>query len=461
MHKPIQTAIILAAGRGRRMWPYDELRPKAALPILNQPLIARLVDDLTAVGIQQVVVVVGHQSQRVKHALAGYERVAFVRQSSPDGTAPAVLEALPLIDDETFLVVHGDLLVDQHDLQALMRTFVESDAPLAALVRPLDREDSRDWLCATVQDGMLTAVEGHPNKSAFGLAGVYALHRSALHYLRDNPGLVTHVPVGGMPPIEADLAASLQMAIEAGMGIPAIAATGPFVDLDKPWHILEANVRAIEAATMKIGDVVAGAGSRISDGADIHGPVILGEGASIGPRTVVTGPLWVGKDTTIDNGPIIGPGVVIGPRCKIANYCQIGGGTTIGPLNVIDHCAEFSGVTMDRVYLSHYMEYWGVIGSAVDLGAATVCGNLRFDDGKTVHTVLGRRETPRFFANAVYIGDYCRTGVNAVLLPGVKVGPYSCVGPGVIAYEDVPARTLVLARQELVHKSWGPERYGW
>lgn len=116
---------------------------------------------------------------------------------------------------------------------------------------------------------------------------------------------------------------------------------------------------------------------------------------------------------------------------------------------------------MDRVYLSHYMEFWGVIGSGVDLGAATVCGNLRFDDGQTTHTVLGRRETPGFAANAVFLGDYCRTGVNAVLLPGVKVGPYSCVGPGVIASEDVPARTLVLAQQILVRKSWGPERYGW
>jgi bifunctional UDP-N-acetylglucosamine pyrophosphorylase/glucosamine-1-phosphate N-acetyltransferase len=443
------------------MWPYDELRPKAILPILNQPLIARLVDDLTAVGIQKTIVVVGHQSQRVKHALAGREHIAFVEQARLDGTASAVLTALPLVEDETFLVVHGDLLVDRADLRALLRTFAQGDGHIAALVHPLNREDSRDWLCASVRDDLLTAVEGHPRQAEFRLTGVYAMDRSALPYLRDNPGLVANVPVGGMPPIEADLAASLQMAIEDGMSIPAVSAAGLFVDFDKPWHILEANTRAIAAAALNIEDMAAGAGARISDGADIRGPVFLEAGASIGPRTVVTGPLWVGKDTTIENGPIIGPGAVIGPGCKVANYCQIGGNTTIGPLNVIDHCAEISGVTMDRVYLSHYMEFWGVIGSGVDLGAATVCGNLRFDDGQTVHMVLGRRETPRYAANAVFLGDYCRTGVNAVLLPGVKVGPYSCVGPGVVAAEDVPARTLLLVRQELVRKTWGPERYGW
>jgi NDP-sugar pyrophosphorylase family protein len=461
MHKPVQTAIVLAAGRGRRMWPYDELRPKAILPVLNQPLIARLVDDLTAAGIQRVIVTVGHQAQRIKHALTGRDNIAFVEQARPEGTAPAVLEAMPLVEGDTFLVVYGDLLVDQADLREVLQAFAQSDCQIAALVHPLNGEDSRDWLCASVQGGMVAAVEGHPRQGAFRLAGVYAMHRSALRYLQDNPGLVDNVPVGGMPPIESDLAASLQMAIEDGMSIPAITTTGPFVDLDKPWHILEANSRAIEALSLTVGGLVADAGARISDAADIRGPVILEAGASIGPRTVVSGPLWVGKDTTIENGPIIGPGVVIGRGCKVANYCLIGAGTTIGPLNVIDHCAEISGVTMDRVYLSHYMEFWGVIGSGVDLGAATVCGNLRFDDGQTVHTVLGRRETPRFAANAVFLGDYCRTGVNSVLLPGVKVGPYSCVGPGVIASEDVPARTLVLARQDLVRKSWGPERYGW
>jgi bifunctional UDP-N-acetylglucosamine pyrophosphorylase/glucosamine-1-phosphate N-acetyltransferase len=40
-------------------------------------------------------------------------------------------------------------------------------------------------------------------------------------------------------------------------------------------------------------------------------------------------------------------------------------------------------------------------------------------------------------------------------MPGVKIGPYSCIGPGMVVYEDVPARTLLMARQELVRTSWG------
>jgi bifunctional UDP-N-acetylglucosamine pyrophosphorylase/glucosamine-1-phosphate N-acetyltransferase len=46
-------------------------------------------------------------------------------------------------------------------------------------------------------------------------------------------------------------------------------------------------------------------------------------------------------------------------------------------------------------------------------------------------------------------------------MPGVKVGVYSIVGPGVILSEDIPDRTIVMAKQEQERRSWGPERYGW
>ncbi len=459
MVETVRAAVVLAAGRGRRMWPYDEVRPKATLPILNTPLIVRLLDDLAAVGIERVVVVAGYQERRLRHALTGREGVVFARQQQPQGTAAALLEAVPLVDDPSFLVVHGDLLVDRADLRALLDIFGGGDAPLAALVRPIGQEDGRDWLCASVAGGQVTGIAGHSAEGQFRLCGVYALRREALPFVRDNPGLMTHVPVGGMPPVEADLAESVAMMVDQGLPVPAIMADGLFVDLDKPWHILEANTAAISAAARGLEGVRAADSARISDGADIRGPVE--EDAYIGPRTLVEGPLWVGRGTSIDNGPILGPGVVIGPHCRVANYCQIGGGTTIGPSSVVDHCAEISGVTMDRVYLSHYMEFWGVIGSAVDLGAATVCGNLRFDDGRSVHRVHGRGETPLQGANAAYLGDYCRTGVNAIIMPGVKVGSYSCIGPGAVIYEDVPSHTLLLVRQELVRKDWGPERYGW
>ena len=120
-----------------------------------------------------------------------------------------------------------------------------------------------------------------------------------------------------------------------------------------------------------------------------------------------------------------------------------------------------SGVLFDKVYLYHYCEMSGIFGTATDIGAATVCGTLRFDDGDTAHKINGRYETPTYGANATYMGEYCRTGVNAIIMPGRKIGSYSVVGAGVVLNEDVPSKTMISVKQELVKKPWGPERYGW
>ena len=119
------------------------------------------------------------------------------------------------------------------------------------------------------------------------------------------------------------------------------------------------------------------------------------------------------------------------------------------------------GVFFDHVYAVHYGEFFGCIGSNSDLGAGTTCGTLRFDDGETAHKVKGRREIPPYYANASYLGDSTRTGVGALLMPGVKVGYGSVVGSGVVLLEDVEDRTIVYAKQELVKREWGPEKYGW
>jgi bifunctional UDP-N-acetylglucosamine pyrophosphorylase/glucosamine-1-phosphate N-acetyltransferase len=119
------------------------------------------------------------------------------------------------------------------------------------------------------------------------------------------------------------------------------------------------------------------------------------------------------------------------------------------------------GTMFDGAYLYHYCEIAGLVGTSVDIGAATVCGTLRFDDGLAEHRVKGRRERPLQEANATYFGDYSRTGVNVITMPGVKIGAYSCIGAGIVVYEDVPNRTLMLLKQETVTRPWGPERYGW
>jgi bifunctional UDP-N-acetylglucosamine pyrophosphorylase/glucosamine-1-phosphate N-acetyltransferase len=284
---------------------------------------------------------------------------------------------------------------------------------------------------------------------------------TAVSALRRNPGIMTHVPVGGMPAPEAELAETVAGLVDESRAVLPVETVGTFVDLDKPWHILEATERLLQDAAASLEADQIPEGCEVSDDLEISGRLILEPGARIGRRVVAHGNLWVGRDASVTNGAILGGNVMVGPGSRVRDYALVGGGSVIGDRCIVGHGAEFDGVLLDGAYLYHYCEISGVLGAAVDIGAATVCGTLRFDDTNTVHTIHGHRETPRHGANASYLGDYSRTGVNAILMPGVKVGVYSCVGPGVILYEDLPDRKLVLARQELSVRDWGPERYGW
>jgi len=457
----VRTALILAAGSGSKIWPYGEFRQKCALPVGNVPIVRRLALDLKKLGFERIVAVVGRYKQQVVGALADIEGVEFVEQREPEGAAPAVLTAFPNGFDDDVLVVYGDIVTAEENLRGLIDSFERSGAEAAALVQRLEGERPNDWICAKLSGEKLTGIEGHPRGGSHRLCGVYAFKPSAWRYVLRNPGLVTDVPVGGMPPPEAELAQSIGLMIDEGVEVLAVECREFLVDVDKPWHLLEANARLVDYLSRKLeGDEIA-PGAEIHGSAEINGKVVLGRGSRIGPRVVVEGTLIAGENVEITNGAILRGTIMIGDGSRVRDYSLITGHTCVGKRCIVGHGAEMSGVMMDKVYLYHYCEMFGVIGTATDIGAATVCGTLRFDDGETVHTVKRRREIPPVGANAVYIGEFCRTGVNAIIMPGCKIGSYSVVGPGVILYEDLPSRTMILAKQELVRKEWGPERYGW
>ena len=464
----METAIVLAAGSGRKVWPYGEFRQKCTIPIANKPIVRRIVENLLEVGCQRIIVVVGHQAQQVRGAVADIPNVTFVTQQTLDGTASAALTAVEHLEAQPYLVIHGDTVTTSENLRNFIEAFHSSDVEAAALVQPLGSEDASDWLCAGIGTtdenngsiSTLTGIEGHPRGGSHRLCGVYAFLNSATTYLLRNPGIVTRVPVGGMPPPESEIAQSLQLMIDDGRTVLSVQTSDFFVDVDKPWHVLEANKRLVDYLAKQVTEDQIADGAKISDAAEINGHVVLGKNTVVGPRVVVNGTLIAGANNNITNGAILHGNIFVGDQCRISDYCDVGS-STVGNRCIIGHGAEMSGVLFDKVYLYHYCEMSGVFGCATDIGAATVCGTLRFDDKDTPIQVEGRYEVPPYGANATYMGDYCRSGVNAIIMPGRRIGSYSVVGPGVILYDDVPSKTMVMAKQELITKPWGPERYGW
>lgn len=482
-------AVILAQGTGSKMWPLAATRPKAALPVGGAALLRQQIASLEDVGMAHVTVVGSSAcAARLKYLVAGRGDLArgaagLMRALGSDtdrprraqvevlaldparGTAIALRQALEHVSDEHVLVLYGDVLFDPATwLRLLAAHEQEPDTPLVLAV-PLDALDEPSaHLCVRVQAGRVEDVLAHPRHNVtHRLGGAFVFPRRViLPYLEAHPGYVAALPSGGMPPSgEADLCQSLQMLVEDGVPVRAVEPAGLALDLDRPWDVLSANYAWLELCGRGLERDWIHPTARVSERAEIHGHLVLGENAVIGPGVIVEGNAWIEHDALVTHGVILGSNVHVGPRCRVQDYAWIGEHTSLGPRCKISHCAEVHGVLLGRSTIMHYCEVWGVLGEATDIGAGTAFGTLRFDDQPQAHRVKGRWETPRQASTASFIGDFCRTGVNVVLQPGSKVGAYTVIGPGVVVQGDVPERSLLLLKQEVERREWGPEKYGW
>ncbi len=110
-------AMILAAGRGERMRPLTDTVPKPLLEVGGKALIVHHVQRLVAAGITDLVVNHAHLGAMVEQALGDGHRFGARITYSPErpaalGTGGGVLNALPLMGDEPFIVVNGDIWTD-------------------------------------------------------------------------------------------------------------------------------------------------------------------------------------------------------------------------------------------------------------------------------------------------------------------------------------------------------------
>ncbi|MBW3625384.1 MAG: NDP-sugar synthase, partial [Armatimonadetes bacterium] len=387
----VSSAVILAAGPGTKTWPYNGVRNKCAFPIANVPAVRRIAEALIHLGVDRLVVVVGEREASIRHALHGLSvSPRYVSQPVERGTAPAALAGLHALDSDAW-VVYGDVVTAQENLAALQQRFVEESPPAAALLIPLGHEDGRSWICGGMDsEGYLSGIEGHPRGGRHRIGGVFLIRNDALAYLRDNPGLVTQVPVGGMPPVESDLAASLQLMLDEGEKVAAVEAPGYHVDLDRPWHFLEATQRVIDAEGRALTEDRIHPTARVDDSAEIHGRLMLGKNAVIGKRVVVDGNLWLGKGASVTNGSILKGPACIGDQARVRDYALLGGHSAMGPRSLLGHGGEVEGVMLERAYLYRYCALRGRVGAAGALGAGPGCGALRVEGAEPAPGVAGR-----------------------------------------------------------------------
>jgi MurNAc alpha-1-phosphate uridylyltransferase len=175
-------AMILAAGRGERMRPLTDHTPKPLLPVAGKPIIEHTIEQLVAAGFTDIVINHAHLGLQIENRLGTGEQFGAIIHYSPEGeqgleTAGGIINALPLLDNEVFLVVNGDIATD-FDFASLKNIKVD----LAHLVLVANPEHHPEGDFGLDRAGLVD--EQAPEALTFSGIGLY------------NPLLFVNLPTG-------------------------------------------------------------------------------------------------------------------------------------------------------------------------------------------------------------------------------------------------------------------------
>lgn len=122
MPMPWLTAIVLAAGSSQRM----ESRNKLLLDFGGKPLVAHVVKTIVAAGLEEVVVVVGHEANRVRNVLVPYPVTFVHNERYPEGMSTSIHAGVNAASEEAagYMICLADLpLIEPAELRVLIRAF--------------------------------------------------------------------------------------------------------------------------------------------------------------------------------------------------------------------------------------------------------------------------------------------------------------------------------------------------
>ena len=114
----MKKAMILAAGLGNRMRPLTDHRPKPLLEVAGKPLIVYHIEKLAAAGFGEIIINIAHLGYMIPETLGDGSRwgVKIIYSDEQEEgaleSAGGIVKALPLLGDEPFLVVNGDVWCD-------------------------------------------------------------------------------------------------------------------------------------------------------------------------------------------------------------------------------------------------------------------------------------------------------------------------------------------------------------
>jgi len=416
-------AVILAAGEGVRLRPLTLTRPKHLICLGGKPLLGHTLDALKAVGLNKALVVIYYMADRLKQSFGdgsafGME-LKYSLQDGVRGTADATGLAKSYVDED-FLLIYGDLVVTPNLIEKVVN-FHEENQPVATIaVTPVEHPEH--YGIVELVDSKVTNIVEKPSPdeapSHLANAGIYVLSPEIFEMIDRTSASKRD---------ELEITDSLRLLIQEKKSVLAFQIPRQeWLDVGRPWDLLEANQQILNRLDFTVD-------GEIEEGAHLIGPTAIAEGARIRSGAYIEGPVFIDSNSDI------------GPNCYIRPHTSIGKDVRVG-----NACEIKNSIIMDKTHIGH-LSYVGdsVIGEKCNLGAGTTVANFRLD-GKTVKIRVEEEVVDSERRKlGVILGDCVKTGINSLLMPGVKVGHGSWIGPNLVVNRDVPSKTLLLLKQEM------------
>jgi bifunctional UDP-N-acetylglucosamine pyrophosphorylase/glucosamine-1-phosphate N-acetyltransferase len=408
-------AVILAAGKGERLKPFTEKRPKHLLPVGGRPILEWILKGLKKHGVIEALLVTNYMEDKIKNKFGDGSdiglKIRYIRQEKFLGTADAFRTCEHFLSQKDFIGLYGDLYVSPESFKAIFKAHETGKT----IISTVPMETPQQMGIVKLEGNRVVDIEEKPTRiqkpHSLVNAGVYFFTNEIFDQIRKT---------GLSKRNEYEITDSLKKLIASGADVKtAILPEDGWLDIGLPWNLIEANEKALSHQNHSIE-------GNLEPGAHITGKVRIDEGSRIRSGSYIEGPVY------------IGPGSDIGPNCHIRPGSSIGANVRIG-----NACEVKNSIIMDKAHIAH-LSYVGdsVIGEGCNLGAGTITANIRFDR-KTIKVQVkgtpidsGRRKL------GALMGDYAQTGINVNIMPGIKIGSETIISPGITVYEDVPPNTF-------------------
>lgn len=397
------TVLVLAAGIGKRFWPLET--DKNLFPFLGKHLIEHALFPFREKFSKLVIVTNRTNNERIKKINFGMPQETVI-QDQPQGMASAVLSAKDHLTHGPLLVMIADHLVEETLINEILK---KADTSVFGILPAWETTKYFPGGYLVVKGDKVVSIMEKPGEGNEPSKYVYVSGA----YIKDGAELVQEI---SRTTSEADDV--FEKALTALMqknGFAMVPFQGSPSALKYSWQVLD----VMDFLFAHYLQSHRGKNIEIKQNVVIQGSVYIEDNVKIFENTKIVGPCFIGENTIIGNSNII-------RQSHIGANCVTGFGTDITRSYIGDDCWFHTNYIGDSV-----------LEKNISLGSGAVTANLRLNEGEIGSLVDGEKIMTGRNKLGSIIGSNVRMGVNASIMPGVKIGADSFVGAGVVLDKDL------------------------